>query len=132
MAHRSHAITATVYAKDAPRLAGFYTEVLDLVRAEDGSSFVVLASAGVELTVVQAPPAIADAIVLDEPPEVREGTPIKLSFLVEDLDRTRPVVVRCGGGLAAPEAAWTWRGHTHLDGWDPEGNVFQLRQAAEG
>jgi predicted enzyme related to lactoylglutathione lyase len=129
---RSHALTATVYAKDARRLAGFYAEVLGLETVEEGASFVLMASAGVELAVVQAPPEIADAIVLADPPALREDTPIKLSFLVEDVERVRPVVARLGGGLAAPEAAWSWRGHLHLDGWDPEGNVVQLRQALAG
>ncbi len=47
---------------------------------------------------------------------------------VDDVEAVRPVVARLGGGLAAPDAAWSWRGQLHLDGWDPEGNVFQLRQ----
>ena len=128
MPHRSPALTATLYAKDARRLAAFYAEALGLARAEEGASFVVLASDGVELAVVQAPPGIADAIVVTEPPVLREETPIKLSFLVEDVEGVRPAVVRVGGGLSAAEAAWSWRGHVHLDGWDPEGNVFQLRQ----
>lgn len=129
MPHRAHALTATVYAKDARRLAAFYAEALRLARVEEGASFVVLASDAVELAVVQAPPAVADAIVVTEPPVLREETPIKLSFLVQDIEGVRPTVVRLGGGLAAPEAGWSWRGHVHLDGWDPEGNVFQLRQA---
>ena len=128
MPHHPHALTATVYATDARRLADFYADVLSLERAEVGETFVVLASETVELAVVQMPPAIAETIVVAEPPVVREDTPIKLSFLVDDAERVRLVVVRSGGGLAAPEAAWTWRGHLHLDGWDLEGNVFQLRQ----
>ena len=128
MPHRSPAVTATVYAKDARRLADFYAALLGLERAEEGATFVVLVSEGVELAIVQVPPALAEAIVVLEPPEVREDTPIKLSYLVADVEGVRPVVVRSGGGLAAAEAAWTWRGHLHLDGWDPEGNVFQLRQ----
>ena len=128
MPQRSGPLTATLYAKDAGRLAGFYAEVLGLERAEEGASFVVLASEGVELAIVQVPPAIAETILVADPPEVREDLPIKLSVLVDDAEAVRPVVVRAGGGLAAPEAAWAWRGHLHVDGWDPEGNVFQLRQ----
>ncbi len=123
-------LTAAVYAKDAGRLAAFYAETLGLDRIEDGATFVLLASSGVELAIVQAPPAVAETIVVAEPPVVREDTPVKLSFLVDDVEAVRPVVARLGGGLAAPEAAWSWRGQLHLDGWDPEGNVFQLRQRA--
>lgn len=121
-------LTAAVYAKDAGRLAAFYAEALGLARVEEGASFVLLAAAGIELAVVQAPHAIAEAIVLTEPPVVREDTPVKLSFRVDDVEAVRPVVACLGGGLGAPDAAWSWRGQLHLDGWDPEGNVFQLRQ----
>lgn len=30
--------------------------------------------------------------------------------------------------MQAPESAWVWREQRHLDGLDPEGNVFQLRE----
>jgi predicted enzyme related to lactoylglutathione lyase len=128
LSQSSPSLTAAVYAKDAPRLAAFYAEVLRLVRVEEGASFVLLASSGIELAIVQAPPAIAEAIVVAEPPVVLEDTPVKLSFRVDDVEAVRPVVARLGGGLGVPDAAWSWRGQLHLDGWDPEGNVFQLRQ----
>ena len=128
MPQRSPSLTAAVYAKDARQLADFYAEVLGLSRAEEGATFVLLTAEGVELAIVQTPPAVADAIVVAEPPVAREDTPLKLSFRVEDVERVRPSVARLGGGLAAPEATWSWQGHLHLDGWDPEGNVFQLRQ----
>lgn len=122
------ALQAVVYAKDARRLTDFYAQVLALRREEEGASFVRLATDGLELTVVQAPRALAEAIVLSHPPTVREQTPIKLSFAVADIDGLRPLVERLGGGLQEEEAGWSWRVARHLDGWDPEGNVFQLRQ----
>ena len=121
-------LNAALYAKSAQALAGFYAQVLALPRVDEGDSFVLLASGELELAVVQAPAVLADAIVITQPPQVREETPIKLSFLVPDIEALRPVIQRLGGRLKAPEAAWSWRGARQLDGWDPEGNVFQLRQ----
>ncbi|MBW8848765.1 MAG: hypothetical protein JF607_27875 [Burkholderiales bacterium] len=121
-------LNAALYAKGAQTLATFYGDVLALPRVEEGDSFVRLASGEVELAIVQAPAALADTIVISQPPRVREETPIKLSFLVPDIEALRPLIERLGGGLKAPDAAWSWRGARHLDGWDPEGNVFQLRQ----
>ncbi len=121
-------VKSVIYAKDAQRLADFYGQVLSLPRAEEGASFVRLATEGMELTVVQAPPAIADSIVIAQPPVVREETPIKLSFAVADAQALRPLIVSLGGGLQDADAVWSWRGERHLDGWDPEGNVFQLRE----
>jgi predicted enzyme related to lactoylglutathione lyase len=123
-------LTAVVYAKDARRLADFYAQLLALPGIESGDSFVRMGTAALELTIVQAPPALAATIVIAQPPPVREETPIKLSFGVPDIEALRPWVERLGGGLQSPDAAWSWRGATHLDGWDAEGNVFQLRQLA--
>lgn len=74
MPRRSPSLTVAIYAMDARRLAGFYAEVLRLSWAEEGVSFVLLASAGIELAIVQAPPNIAEAIVVADPPVVREDT----------------------------------------------------------
>jgi predicted enzyme related to lactoylglutathione lyase len=122
------ALQAVLYAKDARALAGFYAQVLALPRVEEGLSFVRLATAGLVLTVVQAPEQLADGIVITQPPALREDTPIKLSFAVPDIEALRPLIEREGGGLRAASTRWTWHGECHLDGWDPEGNVFQLRQ----
>jgi predicted enzyme related to lactoylglutathione lyase len=122
------AMQAVIYAKDARRLAGFYEKLLALPRTEAGSGFVRLAEAGLQLTLVQAPAAIADRIVIAEPPQRREETPIKLSFAVPDIESLRSLAERLGGGLQDAEAGWAWQGERHLDGWDPEGNVFQLRE----
>jgi len=124
----THALTAVVYARDVRRLASFYEEALSLARAEEGPGFVLLASGSLALSIVQVPDAIAASIEIAAPPEVREDTPIKLSFRVADIERVRPAIQRLGGGLKEQGAAWTWRGAKHLDGWDSEGNVIQLRQ----
>lgn len=125
---QSPSLTAVIYAKDVQRLAIFYEQVLSLSRAEEGSGFILLASDGLELSVVQIPEAIATSIKITQPLEIREDTPIKLSFRVSDIERVRPTIQRLGGGLKEQEAAWSWRGAKHLDGWDPEGNVIQLQQ----
>ena len=129
MMHPAPALTAVIYAKDARRLAVFYAEALGLERLEEAAGFVLLASSGIELVIVQAPPDVAEAIVVATPPAIREDTPVKLSFQVDAIEAIRPVVTRLGGGLAAADTAWTWRGRRHQDGHDPEGNVFGLRQA---
>lgn len=124
------AVHSVVYAKHKARVAAFYRAVLALAVAEDEPGFTLLAGRGIELSVVQAPEAIAREIILADPPTVREDTPLKTSFLVDDLEALRPLVLAHGGTLKPPEAAWAWRGALHLDGTDPEGNVVQFRCAA--
>jgi predicted enzyme related to lactoylglutathione lyase len=124
----THPVTLTLYAKDARRLAAFYQAALGLPCVDEAPGFMVLASGAVELIIVQAPDAIAQGIVIASPPVLRESTPIKLSFLVPDIAQVQRAIRGLGGGLKDASATWLWRGRQHLDGWDPEGNVFQLRQ----
>ena len=121
-------VQVVVYAKDVERLASFYQCALALAIAEQARTFVVLHGQGFEVAIVAMPEAAAAAIDLPSPPVPLEDTPIKPSFLVPSIEARRGAVTGAGGTLMPPEAAWTWRGQVHLDGVDPEGNVFQLRQ----
>ncbi|RZI56115.1 MAG: hypothetical protein EOP14_05990 [Pseudomonas sp.] len=123
-------LSASIYAKDAKRLASFYADVLGLSPAEEGLSYILLASNQLELAIVQAPERIAQSVEVATPPRVREETPIKISFLVSDIEQIRQRVETLGGLLKEASLAWSWRGVIHIDGHDPEGNVFQLRQAS--
>ncbi|MBL8958342.1 MAG: hypothetical protein JNJ98_00700 [Gemmatimonadetes bacterium] len=119
---------AVLYAKELRVLREFYQAVLSLAFAEEGRGFVLLSGRGYELSVVQIPEAYAAEIQIASPPVAREDTPIKLSFPVPDIAGTRPEIARLGGTLQPDASAWEWRGCRHLDGTDPEGNVFQLRE----
>lgn len=109
-------------------MAAFYEAVLNLRRQEESASFVLFAGADFELSVVTIPAGIAAGIELTVPPVPREETPIKLSFLVPSIEAIREIVAGAGGTLKQRDTQWTWRSQQHLDGLDPEGNVFQLRQ----
>ena len=121
--------SVVLYAKDPARVAAFYRQALQLTSAEEGDGFAVLVAPGIELSLVRIPPGIAADIVIAEPPVIREDTPVKASFAVDSLVRVRAAIAGTGGGLREEESAWRWRGALHLDGWDPEGNVVQFRQA---
>lgn len=119
---------AVVYAKDAERLARFYEQVLGLSRQGSDPQWVHLQADGVDLMIVAMPAHLAAEVQLQDPPLAREDTPIKLSFAVNSLLAIRPSVHSYGGVLRPLESAWVWRHQRHLDGLDPEGNVFQLRE----
>src|SRR5262245_42915539 len=129
MSFGTASLTAVIYAKDVQRLASFYEEALSLLRADEGSDFIVWAADSLDLSIVQVPEAIAASIKITEPPKIREDTPIKLAFQVSNIERVRPTIQRMGGGLKEQGATWSSRGAKHLDGWDPEGNVIQWKQA---
>lgn len=121
------AFDAVLYAKDLRVIAAFYQQVLGAVALHVEPSHVVLPIGGGRLWVHAIPAAYASSIHIAHPPVLREEAAIKLSFPVSSLSVARAVVTAHGGGVAVPERAWEYQGTWHLDAWDPEGNVLQLR-----
>ena len=122
-------MSIVIYAKDSKRLASFYERVLGLRREEEDTGFVLLGSQSLELAIVQASQTVSEQIEITSPPSVRLDTPMKPSFAVINIEGCRAAIESGGGGLKPQAAAWTWLGAVHLNGWDPEGNVIQLRQS---
>jgi predicted enzyme related to lactoylglutathione lyase len=123
-------ILSVIYAKDLHKVADFYRRTLSLALLEEAADFVVLGGAGVEIAVVRMADAIAERVEITSPPRIREETPIKCSFRVDDLQRAKDRAEAAGGAIRPLASAWCWRGQWHLDGHDPEGNVLQFRVAA--
>jgi predicted enzyme related to lactoylglutathione lyase len=119
---------AVVFAKDLQRVAKFYEEVVLLTVTHSERDHVVLESAAIQLVVHAIPQQIAKSISITEPPTVREETPIKLFFPVPSLAEARARASALGGQLNPSQKEWEARGFRACDGYDPEGNVVQLRQ----
>jgi len=117
-----------VFAKNKKRVSAFYRRTLGLEAAEEASSHDLLLGPGIELVIHAIPRKYSADIVITRPPRVREDTPLKPVFAVPDLEAVRAAAKATCGFLKPAEAAWDIRGHTVLDGWDPEGNVVQFRQ----
>lgn len=126
---------AVIFAKDMARLAAFYQQVCGLQHGGGDKGHVAL-HAGDSLLVVHAiPRGIAKTIVIEQPPQRREDTPIKPVFGVASLAAARAFAAALGGVVDGPQREWTYerlgRTRTMCDGHDPEGNVFQLWQQAQ-
>ncbi len=117
-----------VFAKNKKRVSAFYRQTLGLTALEEQPSHDVLQGPGIELVIHAIPSKIAATIKIAKPPHVREDTPLKPSFVVKNLEAVRAAAHATGGHLKPIEAAWQIRGHTVLDGHDPEGNVVQFKQ----
>ena len=119
---------AVLYAKEPARLAAFYAAVtgIELEMIENG--FTVLGAKPSQLVIVRIPKRIAENIDIATPTEVREDTPVKIVFGVDDIARARKCATELGGAVKAAEHEWAFEGARVCDGYDPEGNVFQLRQ----
>jgi predicted enzyme related to lactoylglutathione lyase len=121
---------AVLYAKDLDTVAAFYSGVVGLEVRRTHNDHIVLESQVFQLVVLRIPKHIANSITIQNPPVRRENTPIKLVFFVESLANARVAAGPLGGALNAEEQEWRFEGYKVCDGCDPEGNVFQLREAA--
>ena len=118
-----------VFAKNKKRVSAFYQQALGLDAVESATSHDLLRGHGYEVVVHTTPRKYAASITIAKPPAPREETPFKPTFVVASLAAVRRAAEATGGYLKPESAAWHFRGHVVLDGWDPEGNVVQFKQA---
>ena len=118
-----------VFAKNKRRVSAFYQRTLGLAVVQSDPAHDLLQGRGIELVVHAIPRKFAADITITKPPALREDTPLKPAFVVDDLAALRQQVQATGGWLKPADQAWQIRGHTVLDGCDPEGNIVQFRQA---
>ncbi|MCY4747475.1 hypothetical protein NYO99_21075 [Pelomonas sp. UHG3] len=121
---------AVLYAKDLSLVSAFYSAVAGLAITESEPGHVAMQAHGFQLIVVAVPPHIAASIQVQAPPIRRDDTPIKLVFFVRSIEAASAQAAQLGGQMNPIEQSWQFHGATVLDGHDPEGNVFQLRQGA--
>jgi ribosomal protein S18 acetylase RimI-like enzyme len=118
-----------VFAKDTQRVSLFYQHTLGLQVVAADRHHQLLRGAQHELVIHAIPAAVAKGITIAEPPEPRDETPLKPSFVVASLADVRAAAQATGGYLKPYAGAWHIRGYQVLDGWDPEGNIVQFKQA---
>ena len=118
-----------VFAKNKKRVSAFYQQTLALEVLASDSSHDLLRGRGYEVVVHAMARKYAASIRIAKPPEPRDDTPFKPTFVVNRLADVRAAAEATGGYLKPEAAAWRFRGHVVLDGWDPEGNIVQFKQA---
>lgn len=122
---------AVLFAKDLPRVAQFYRELVLLAVTHSDKGVIVLESASQQLVIHGIPKKIAQSIVITAPPKLRTDTAVKLVFPVASLAEARKQAAALGGALHAKTKEFEARGFRACDGHDPEGNVIQFREIAD-
>lgn len=122
------AVGLVLYARHLSHVGRFYATVAGMDETQREQDFVVLERDAFQLVVVAVPDDIGRRIVIDEPPRRRTDTPVKPVFVVRDIEALRELVAELGGALDPSEKTWRFGCWRVLDGHDPEGNVFQLRE----
>ncbi|HEY5307962.1 MAG TPA: VOC family protein [Casimicrobiaceae bacterium] len=120
--------SAVVFAKDVAKVATFYAELISMSIVHTDPDHIVLDSDAMQLVIHAIPAAVADAIGITEPPEVREGMPIKLCLPVASIAAARARAAQLGGNVDSAQDEWQGRKFRACDGYDPEGNVVQFRE----
>jgi len=118
---------ALIYAKDLARLSAFYQQLLGMQRLLADAEHHVIESADMQLIIHAIPPHIAATFTISSPPLPREEQAIKLFFTVPSLAAAEAAAESLGGALFGP--AYAGPGFRVRNGYDPEGNIFQVREA---
>ena len=117
-----------VFAKNKKRVSAFYQQTLGLDVIASDTSHDLLRNQAYEVVVHTISRKYAAGITIAKPPEPRDETPFKPTFVVASLAQVRSAAEATGGHLKPAAGAWHFRGHVVLDGWDPEGNIVQFKQ----
>lgn len=120
--------SAVIFAKDIATLAHFYAEVVGMNEAYRDKDHIVLDAEVFQLVIHGIPKKVAEQVQISVPPQVRENTPIKICLPVDSIEQARLRAAALGGQVGAKGKEWEARGFRACDGFDPEGNVFQVRE----
>jgi predicted enzyme related to lactoylglutathione lyase len=119
-----------VFAKNVGKVAKFYEHLFTMSVAHAEPKKIVLESESILLVIHGIPEHIADTIVITDPPELREETPIKLFLPVPCIAEARVKAAALGGKVKPVSAEWAADNFRACDGFDPEGNIVQFRENA--
>jgi hypothetical protein len=117
-------VRAVLFAKDLDRVAAFYIGALSFERASGDRDHAILRGGGFELIVHQIPKAIADTIVITDPPKRRTSGTLRLDYAIASVEQARKLARSLGGDVDEAPPPWAARDADFFFGYDPEGNQF--------
>jgi predicted enzyme related to lactoylglutathione lyase len=118
---------ALIYAHNLDKLSAFYQQLLGMSLLHAGTELQVIASPDFQLIIHALPAHIAASFSIAVPPVQREEQAIKLFFTVDSMAAAASQARALGGDLFGP--VYAGPGFQMRNGYDLEGNVFQLREA---
>ena len=117
-----------IYVADLSRMSDFYEKVFGLKLREVDNKYISLGDEQFELVILKS--TVSEKLKKSNSGtvQIRELTPIKPVFIVDNsIGEIRKIVKSFGGGLKSSETEWEFNNFCVCDGWDPEGNIFQVR-----
>lgn len=120
-----------VFVADVARLTTFYRELAQMTLVHAAPDHAVLEIDGLQLVIHGLPPGVADVPTPGQALYVREDSYVKLCLPVRSIASARAMAASLGGAIRPETQEWEARGFRACDGYDPEGNVIQVRVAAD-
>ncbi len=118
-----------IFAAELDALVNFYRNVFDLDPINSDHSFAELGSKEFELVILTT--ETSRKYLSSEQATPRVSTAVKPVFFIEEPMHTfREKVITHFGHLNDEDSEWTFNDLNVCDGWDPEGNIFQIRSSA--
>jgi predicted enzyme related to lactoylglutathione lyase len=117
-------VRAVLFVKDLRKVAAFYIGALGMTSAVGDENHAILECDGFALIVHQIPKAIADTVVVTQPPVRRVWGAIRLDFPVASVGDSRRLARALGGDIDEVPPAWAEPDAGWFFGYDPEGNQF--------
>ena len=122
-------MTAIVlWVEDLDRASDFYSRLLNASVSEQSETFVAVASQHNEVLLHLVPEQYREGIAGEL--TVREDSVMKPVFQVESISSARAAVAPSAGKVQPTETEQVFQAAKYCDGFDVEGNVFQLREVS--
>jgi predicted enzyme related to lactoylglutathione lyase len=117
---------ALIYTKELDRISCFYQQLLGMKLLYKDSVHHVIESEDMQIIVHAIPEHVADMVSIASPPKVHESQAIKLFFTAPSIDAAISTALESGGAILEQE--YLGPGFKVRNGYDPEGNIFQVRE----
>ncbi len=117
-----------IYVNNLKVMSDFYEKLFNLRIRETNENYVALENEQIELVLLKTETSSRVGSSNQSGFKIRESTPIKPVFIVDEpIEKIRATVKSLGSGFNSSETEWKFNGYNVCDGWDPEGNIFQVR-----
>ena len=122
-----HAMTSIVlWVENLAAAKTFYQELLSASILDDSATFVRVASPANEVLLHLVPEQYREGIAT--PPVIRELASMKPIFSVTSIAQSRAAVADLAGEVYSADTEQVYAGSRYCDGFDTEGNVFQVAE----
>jgi predicted enzyme related to lactoylglutathione lyase len=118
--------TVVLWAEQLEVSADFYAALLSAEKSDQSADFVRISSEENQILLHAVPSEYREGVSV--PPTIREEAVMKPVYQVKSIASAREAVQALAGQVFASDREQSYGTAKYCDGFDPEGNVFQLAE----